>query len=90
MVNESNTPVHPLSGLCSLFARLGGIVAPQLALLLPSVTAPYVPLLIFGVVSLIGSVLALGLPETAGHKLPESFQEVPHCHISTIIHSFST
>jgi len=63
-------------GLCSLFARLGGIIAPQLALLLPSLTAPYVPLLTFGLVSLLGSALAFALPETAGHQLPDSFAEV--------------
>ena len=48
----------------------------QLALLLPSLTAPYVPLLTFGIVSLIGSILAIALPETAGHHLPDSFAEV--------------
>ena len=50
--------------------------AMQLALLLPSLTAPYVPLLTFGIVSLIGSILAIALPETAGHHLPDSFAEV--------------
>ena len=48
----------------------------QLALLLPSLTAPYVPILTFGIVSLIGSILAIALPETAGHHLPDSFAEV--------------
>ena len=54
----------------SLFLKI------QLALLLPSLTAPYVPLLTFGLVSLLGSGLALALPETAGHQLPDSFEEV--------------
>ena len=52
------------------------LYAMQLALLLPSLTAPYVPLLTFGIVSLIGSILAIALPETAGHHLPDSFAEV--------------
>ena len=34
------------------------------------------PLLTFGLVSLLGSGLALALPETAGHQLPDSFAEV--------------
>ena len=54
------------------------LVPLQLALLLPSLTAPYVPLLTFGLVSLLGSALALALPETAGHQLPDSFAEVKH------------
>ena len=52
------------------------LVPLQLALILPSLTAPYVPLLTFGIVSLLGSALALALPETAGHQLPDSFAEV--------------
>jgi len=63
-------------GFCSVFARLGGILAPQLAILLPSLTFSELPLLIFGCTSLLGSVLAFQLPETVGHMLPENFIHV--------------
>ena len=65
-----------VAGLCSVFARLGGILAPQLALLLPALTFDSLPLLIFGTCSLLGSVLAFQLPETVGHLLPDTFHQV--------------
>ena len=59
-----------------MFARFGGILAPQLAILLPSLTFAALPLIIFGSLSLLGSGLAFLLPETVGHALPDNFQQV--------------
>lgn len=57
----------------STIARLGAMVAPFVPLL-----GNYwrsVPLLLFGIVSLIGGLLALMLPETLGRKLPDTVEE---------------
>ena len=58
--------------------RLGAIVAPQLSLVLPSLTPgiPGLHLYIFSGVSLLGSLLALIIPDTVNNSLPENFSEV--------------
>ena len=80
-------------GTCSLMARyimgclffnrnksirLGAILAPQLALVLPNLTPglPTLHLYIFSIVSLLGSILAILIPETANSSLPENFDQV--------------
>ena len=53
-------------------------MAPQLALVLPTIT-PWLPALhlyIFSVVSLIGSGLAIIVPDTVNTSLPDNFDEV--------------
>ena len=58
--------------------RLGAILAPQLALVLPNLTPglPTLHLYIFSIVSLLGSILAILIPETANSSLPENFDQV--------------
>ena len=64
-------------GTCSVMARLGAILAPQLALLLPSVTPfPSLHLYIFAIVSLLGSLLAIIIPDTVNTALPDTFLQV--------------
>ncbi|XP_030828349.1 organic cation transporter protein-like [Strongylocentrotus purpuratus] len=60
-------------GTCSMFSRIAGIVAP-LILILAKIWTP-LPLVIYGSVSVIASLLTLFLPETLGHKLPETIEE---------------
>ena len=61
-------------GGSSFCGRIGGIIAPQIALL-DTVWTPF-PLLIMGTGSLIGGILVfVFLPETLGKKLPSSMQE---------------
>ena len=58
-------------------ARVGAIIAPQLALLLPSLTPiPDLHLYIFSLVSLLGSILAITIPDTVNTNLPDTFEEV--------------
>lgn len=57
----------------STFARMGALIAPFVPLL--NYYHPAIPMLLFGVVSVIGGSLILFLPETMGRKLPESISE---------------
>ena len=60
------------------YFRLGAIVAPQLALVLPTITPnlPTLHLYIFSIVSLLGSFLAIIVPDTVNSQLPEDFDQV--------------
>ena len=61
-------------GASSLCGRIGGILAPQIAML-DTIWDP-LPLLVMGTGSLIGGILVfVFLPETLGKKLPDSMQE---------------
>jgi len=61
-------------GASSLCGRVGGIIAPQIAML-STVWAP-LPLLVMGAGSFLGGILVfIFLPETLGKKLPDSMQE---------------
>ena len=60
-------------GGCSLASRFGAILAPWVTNLGP--TASYLPLLLFGSVSLVAGILALFLPETKGKGLPVTVRE---------------
>lgn len=63
-------------GICSTFARIGGIAAPQVALYLPDLTFDAFPLLLMGGCSIAGGLLAILLPETLGSPLIESFDQI--------------
>lgn len=60
-------------GGASMFARVGGILAPY-SLLLSDFWKP-LPLLIFGALAFIGGLLSLLLPETLNKKLPETIAD---------------
>jgi len=61
-------------GASSLCGRIGGIIAPQIAML-NTVWTP-LPLLVMGAGSFVGGLLVfVFLPETLGKKLPDSMQE---------------
>ena len=64
-------------GICSVMARVGAIITPQLALLLPSLSPiPDLHLYIFSLVSILGSILAITLPDTVNTNLPDTFDQV--------------
>ncbi|XP_077976897.1 organic cation transporter protein-like isoform X2 [Glandiceps talaboti] len=68
------TPLRAVGvGLCSMSARIGGMLAPQM-LLMADLWAKLPPL-VFGVASIIAGVLILPLPETRGINLPETLEE---------------
>uniref|UniRef100_A0A8C9V7X4 Si:dkey-166k12.1 n=1 Tax=Scleropages formosus TaxID=113540 RepID=A0A8C9V7X4_SCLFO len=60
-------------GVSSMFARLGGVLAPLINLLRSH--SPMVPMLIFGATPLVGAALALALPETANRPLPDTMED---------------
>lgn len=60
-------------GICSMSARIAGILAP-IILLLDDTWEPF-PVLIFGVMSIAAGLLVLFLPETRGEQLPETLEE---------------
>ncbi|XP_069954916.1 organic cation transporter protein-like [Cherax quadricarinatus] len=60
-------------GTCSMCARTGGILQPFIASL-ADIYKP-LPLLIFGVLSLVCGCLTVFLPETVGCELPQTLQE---------------
>lgn len=60
-------------GACLLAARIGGISAPYL-ILLSDVWKP-LPMVIFGVLTLIGGINARMLPETLNKELPETLEQ---------------
>ncbi|KAM7433847.1 hypothetical protein ABFA07_015961 [Porites harrisoni] len=63
-------------GLCSMIARIGGIVSPYVVLLadLPNLRKTF-PLLIFGVVGLAAGILAFWLPETLTAQMPQTVEQ---------------
>ncbi|KAG9355574.1 hypothetical protein JZ751_000412 [Albula glossodonta] len=63
-------------GVSSMFARLGGVLAPLINLLHSH--NPMAPMLIFGSTPLLGAALALLLPETANRPLPDTIEEAEH------------
>ncbi|XP_030836202.1 organic cation transporter protein-like [Strongylocentrotus purpuratus] len=60
-------------GTCSMFSRIAGIMAP-LILTLAKIWTP-LPLVVYGSACVIAGLLTLFLPETLGHKLPETIEE---------------
>ena len=61
-------------GSSSVFARVGGIVAPYVGSL-DDVFGPAVPLAIFGISAFAAGLLALFLPETMNRKIPDTIEE---------------
>ncbi|ODM98574.1 Solute carrier family 22 member 15, partial [Orchesella cincta] len=61
-------------GLCSFFARLGGIIAPFISLL-DSVT-PSLQFTVFGLLSVSSGILNLMLDETLNRTLPETLDDL--------------
>ncbi|XP_040909570.1 solute carrier family 22 member 6-B [Toxotes jaculatrix] len=60
-------------GVSSMFARMGGVLAPIINMLHNH--SPATPLAIFGTSPLLGAVLALALPETADRPLPDTVED---------------
>ncbi|XP_037549538.1 solute carrier family 22 member 13 [Nematolebias whitei] len=60
-------------GVCGMFARLGGVLAPIINML--DNHSPATPLIIFGTSPLLGAVFALALPETADRPLPDTLDD---------------
>ncbi|CAL4133749.1 unnamed protein product, partial [Meganyctiphanes norvegica] len=60
-------------GACSMFARVGGMLAGPIASL--SEFYQSLPLLIFGLLSIISGLLVVFLPETVGCELPLNLEE---------------
>ncbi|TKS88940.1 Solute carrier family 22 member 6-B [Collichthys lucidus] len=60
-------------GVSSMFARMGGVLAPIINML--HNYSPATPLVIFGTSPLLGAVLALALPETADRPLPDTVED---------------
>ena len=68
------TPVRSTAlGSCTLWSRLGGIIAPVITNIHNS--SQTLPLLIFGVCGVFASMAAFFLPETAGKNLPETIKD---------------
>ncbi|XP_056438938.1 solute carrier family 22 member 13 [Gadus chalcogrammus] len=75
-------------GMCGVFARIGGVLAPLINLL--HIHSPVSPLLIFGTVPLLGAALCVALPETAGRPLPDTVEDAENCDTSTYTAPFSS
>nr|XP_023012269.1 solute carrier family 22 member 3-like [Leptinotarsa decemlineata] len=67
------TSRHAMMAICAMFGKIGLLLAPQLPLL--ARVNKSVPLMIFGILSLIAGVLALFFPETLNTKLPETIED---------------
>ena len=63
-------------GLSSLAGRIGGLLAPLVALYLPNFTFETFPLVLFGSASMVSAISALWLPETLGAPLVEELDEL--------------
>ncbi|KAK9498912.1 hypothetical protein O3M35_003458 [Rhynocoris fuscipes] len=62
---------HSLMGTCSMFGRVGSMMAP-----LTRLVTPYVePTLIFGTAAIIAGLLGLHFPETLNQQLPDTIAE---------------
>ena len=63
-------------GICSSFGRLGGITSP-IIFIMGDLWAP-LPFVVFGVLSLLGGLASLLLPETKGKDLVDTIEEGEH------------
>jgi OCT family organic cation transporter-like MFS transporter 4/5 len=62
-------------GACSMMARVGSMIAPQINGLGDIYHSPGLPFLVFGISGLLGSFTAVILPETLNRSLPENIYE---------------
>lgn len=62
-----------LLGTCSMFGRIGSMIAPQTPLLAQYMKS--LPLLLFGGTAFTSGILVLSFPETLDSKLPDSINE---------------
>lgn len=62
-----------IMSVCSMIGRAGSMLAPQIPLL--AKIAPSLPLVVFGVVSIVSGVLVMQLPETRNTRLPDTVEE---------------
>lgn len=63
-------------GAVNQAARVGGIVAPLIALAGAAAGSSLVPFLTFGIASLVGGLLIFTLPETLGAPLPDTMDDM--------------
>ena len=65
-------------GTCNAIGPLGGLVAPWVGKYLPNqgFYPQYVTLYVFGGLAVLSGLCAFQLPETLGHHLPNSFDDV--------------
>lgn len=68
-------------GISSMCGRLGGIIAPIISDM-KKIYHP-LPMIIFGIASIISGLLALALPETHNQQLPETVEEAESFGLST-------
>ncbi|KAK4883424.1 hypothetical protein RN001_006743 [Aquatica leii] len=64
---------HSLMSICSMFGRIGSLIAPQMPLL-AQLWKP-LPLILFAVMAAISGVLSLYFPETNNIELPDTIQQ---------------
>ncbi|XP_068082090.1 organic cation transporter protein [Anabrus simplex] len=76
---------NSLMGTCSMVGRIGSILATQTPSLGRYMGA--LPPILFGIVSIIGGVLALYFPETKGTKLPDSVKASMELSPNYVCHS---
>merc|ERR1711962_1313634 len=62
-------------GTCSIVSRLFTMAAPFVSSYLPKLTNNSVPFYLFGGAGLLASFLSCFVPETLGHKLPDSLDD---------------
>ncbi|XP_055337217.1 organic cation transporter protein-like isoform X2 [Paramacrobiotus metropolitanus] len=62
-------------GVCGIGMRLGGVLAPQL-LLLGNYTTDYLPMITCGVMAGAAALISYLLPETKGHPMPETVEDL--------------
>ncbi|KAL0880492.1 hypothetical protein ABMA27_002900 [Loxostege sticticalis] len=67
------TARHRLLGMCSMFGRIGSIVAPQTPLLMSYMES--LPYLIFGIMAGASGLLMIFTPETLRMRLPDTVQQ---------------
>uniref|UniRef100_A0A1I7WBZ9 MFS domain-containing protein n=1 Tax=Heterorhabditis bacteriophora TaxID=37862 RepID=A0A1I7WBZ9_HETBA len=68
------TNIRNLSiGFCEMMSRIGGILAPYVAVL--ARVSPFLPMLVLSLISAIGGLLTFILPETLNKRLPSTIKE---------------